>query len=469
MAEPGGGEIVVDPASPPTTPKRSSTRVVKPTSKVQNALQSFENATVRTTKKPAISASRLSSAVTETEQTDQSKKGRSNGDTGKAMLQKVLELLGQVNDEVKELKGKVSDQSDTIRELRRQIHESHMKTKGAQEELQNAREEFRTTTEELRTTKEELKSTKEELRATKGELRQVRDQLEVVNNAVISIQSSPQTSYADVARTPPLSQPSNVRTLSSMHTTPSSFSDTFQCTIDTTRVEEENRDKTGVGEIRQTIESEMRAKEGHETWRCAAVVKDARNTGRVKIICRDEAELQLVKEAAQKTVIPGARVMRDQLYPIKVDNANRTAVLDGEGNVLTGAAEALGAENNVSIAKISWLSNRDSGKAYGSMVIYVTKGSDAKRLLEGRYFDLAGESAYTNVFEPRVGPIQCFNCQEIGHKAFSCKKAQSCGRCAQQGHGHRQCQAVEPKCVLCGGPHDSLSLNCRVRKLCNDA
>ncbi|KAJ6437529.1 tyrosinase [Purpureocillium lavendulum] len=68
------------------------------------------------------------------------------------------------------------------------------------------------------------------------------------------------------------------------------------------------------------------------------------------------------------------------------------------------AAEALGAENGVSIAKMSWLSNKQSGKAYGSMVIYVTKGSDARRLLDGHYFDLAGESAITNVFEPRKGP-----------------------------------------------------------------
>lgn len=75
---------------------------------------------------------------------------------------------------------------------------------------------------------------------------------------------------------------------------------------------------------------------------------------------------------------------------VKVDNANRIAVLDEQGIVLPGAAEALGAEDNINIAKISWLSNRESGKAYGSMVVYVTKGSDAKRLLEGRYFDLAG-------------------------------------------------------------------------------
>lgn len=39
--------------------------------------------------------------------------------------------------------------------------------------------------------------------------------------------SSP--SYADVARTPPLSQPSNIRTLSTSNTTPTTFTDTLYC------------------------------------------------------------------------------------------------------------------------------------------------------------------------------------------------------------------------------------------------
>ncbi|KJZ70022.1 hypothetical protein HIM_10603 [Hirsutella minnesotensis 3608] len=145
----------------------------------------------------------------------------------------------------------------------------------------------------------------------------------------------------------------------------------------------------------------MRKSQSQASWKCAAVVKDARNPERIKVLCRDEAELKQVKEAAQKTVALGARVLRDQLFPVKVDNAKRTAVLDAEGNVLPGAAEALGAENNVTIAKITWLSNREKAKAYGSMVIYVTKESDAQRLLDSVWFDLAGESACTNVFERR--------------------------------------------------------------------
>jgi hypothetical protein len=162
-------------------------------------------------------------------------------------------------------------------------------------------------------------------------------------------------------------------------------------------------------------------------------------------------------------------VLRDQLYPVKVDNVNRTTILDQNGKVLPGAAEVLGKENEVHIAKIGWLSRRDTGRAYGSMVVYVTKGSEAARLLQDQYFHVAGESAYTRVFEPRYGPQKCYRCQEIGHKAYSCTQSQVCARCAQVGHHHSECQAVIPKCVTCGGPHESLSGNCGTRQSSWDA
>jgi hypothetical protein len=247
---------------------------------------------------------------------------------------------------------------------------------------------------------------------------QVREMTEQIQTQLSDLQaSSPSPSYAEVARTPPNSLPSNVRTLTSMGTTPSTMTDTLYCTIDTSRVGEEERSKAQPGAVRKAIEEEIRTVEGHANWRCAAVIRDARNTERIRVACRDEAELQRVKEAAQKTAAAGARVLRDQLYPVKVDNANRTAILDQEGKVLPGAAEVLGKENEVHIAKIGWLSRKDTGKAYGSMVVYVTKGSEAARLLQDQYFHVAGESAYTRVFEPRYGPQKCYRCQEMGHKA----------------------------------------------------
>ncbi|XP_044717878.1 reverse transcriptase [Hirsutella rhossiliensis] len=198
----------------------------------------------------------------------------------------------------------------------------------------------------------------------------------------VTLSSGTRATFADIARTLPASPPTSLSSVA-VPRKQQTASDPLHCTIDTSRVSESKKNNAQIGSIRQAIETEMRAMNGQETWRCAAVVRESRNADRVKIVCRDEAELQMVKEAAQKTAVEGSRVMRDQLYPVRVDNANRTAILDAEGNVLPGAIEALSAENRVTIGKISWLSKRESGKAYGSMVVYVTKKRDAERLLEG--------------------------------------------------------------------------------------
>jgi hypothetical protein len=274
-------------------------------------------------------------------------------------------------------------------------------------------------------------------------------------------QSSPNPSYADVARTPPGSRPSNLRTVSNQ-TTPSTFTDTLYCTVDVTNVEEAERDNASASKIRQSIEKEMREGDEGSGWRCVAVTRDPRHAARIRVTCRDESELARVKEVVEKTKAVGSRVLRDQWYPVKVDNACRTAVLDEHGELRTGAVEMLEKENEVRIAKISWLSRKDVQKAYGSMVVYVTKRADAARLLEGQYFIVDGESAFTRVFEPRRGPMQCFRCLSLGHKAVSCTKEQVCSRCAQPGHRHNDCQAEQPKCAICDRPHESPSRQCRI-------
>jgi hypothetical protein len=284
----------------------------------------------------------------------------------------------------------------------------------------------------------------------------------ILEKQLSSIQmSSPNPSYADVARTPPGSHPSNLRTLSNQ-TTPSTLTDTLYCTVDVSNVEEADRAAANAGNIRQEIEKGMREGGDGGGWRCVAVTRDPRNSARIRITCRDESELAHVREVAEKTKAVGSRVLRDQWYPIKVDNACRTAVLDENGEVRAGVTEMLEKENDVKIAKLSWLSRKDSPKAYGSIVVYVTKRADAARLLEGQYFDVDGESAFARVFEPRHGPMQCFKCLGLGHKAFSCTRPQLCSRCAQPGHRHSECQAGIPKCAVCSGPHDSSSRQCRV-------
>ncbi|KAJ0129311.1 hypothetical protein HZ326_27591 [Fusarium oxysporum f. sp. albedinis] len=151
---------------------------------------------------------------------------------------------------------------------------------------------------------------------------------------------------------------------------------------------------------------------------------------------------------------------------------NRTTVSDQEFNVLPGAMETLSHENGDQIAKVARLSRKVSPETYGSMVVYLTKNNDAKRLqwdaktsehqaylhtceyflhptvLQEHYFLVAGESTYTSVFEQITGPEQCYNCQGFDHKAFSCSKNRVCARCAAESHHHSECQAQIPKCAL---------------------
>jgi hypothetical protein len=320
---------------------------------------------------------------------------------------------------------------------------------------------------ELKRSNEEVKASNVELIAelveVKAQLAEAKAQLAEI---AVTTRGSPQQSYASVlARATDLSFPASQPAAANA----SRAADKLYCTIDTSKVEEEDKSKAQLGAIRKAIEEEIRTIEGQEHWRCVAVIKDARNYDRIRVTCRDEAELQRVKKAAEKTAVTGVRVLRDQLYPVKVDNANRTAILDQDGKVLPGAAEVLGKENDVHIAKIGWLSRKDTGKAYGSMVVYVTKGSEAARLLQDQYFHVAGESAYAGIFERRYGPQLCYRCQELGHKAYSCTKPQVCAKCAQVGHHHSECQVVIPKCVLCGGPHESFSRNCGVLHNSQDA
>jgi hypothetical protein len=110
---------------------------------------------------------------------------------------------------------------------------------------------------------------------------------------------------------------------------------------------------------------------------------------------------------------------------------------------------------------MTWLSSKEAAKPYGSMVVYLTKGADARRLLAEGYFHVGGESGTTSIFEYRPRPMQCYNCQEIGHKAFQCIKILKCAKCATEGYHRSRYDQAALKCVPYGGPHESYSKNCR--------
>ncbi|EWZ77551.1 hypothetical protein FOXG_17275 [Fusarium oxysporum f. sp. lycopersici 4287] len=239
------------------------------------------------------------------------------------------------------------------------------------------------------------------------EIKHIHQKLDIIARRAVtgSAQTNPRRSFADIARVLPteglnggVRRPEPVSPPAPPLSSPGE--DLF-CMIDISGAGDDDSDKAQIGQVRQAIEAAVRAKKESERWRCAAVVRGARNANIIKVICRDVVvELHMVRQAVLETDIPGAKLLRERLYPVKINGANRSAVLDSNQNFLAGVTEAFGQENEVTIAKMNWLSDKGNGKAYGSMVVYVTKENDARRLLEDKYFHLGGESARTSVFEP---------------------------------------------------------------------
>ena len=164
--------------------------------------------------------------------------------------------------------------------------------------------------------------------------------------------------------------------------------------------------------VRKRIEDEVQKGED-KTFKCRAITRDNRTKQRLRILCRGEEELDMIKRAATATVMEGARVLRDQLYPVKINNVRTDAILQPNGLIKEDALATLNDSNNTQLAKLSWLSSRHVRKAYGSMVVFFTRKSEAARFLRDGFFTVGGESAYAHVFEPNTGPPRCYNCQGL--------------------------------------------------------
>ena len=90
--------------------------------------------------------------------------------------------------------------------------------------------------------------------------------------------------------------------------------------MDVSRVPEEHNGEATPVVIRKLVENEMRAPGDQPGWRCVAVTRDGGNTNRLRIVGRNKEEVKKIKDIVEAKKAPGARVLRDQLYPVKVDN-----------------------------------------------------------------------------------------------------------------------------------------------------
>jgi hypothetical protein len=60
----------------------------------------------------------------------------------------------------------------------------------------------------------------------------------------------------------------------------------------------------------------------------------------------------MIKRVLEANLPPGAHVLRDEYYQIKVDGVSRHAILDDTGNNLPGVNGILSKENETEVVKI---------------------------------------------------------------------------------------------------------------------
>jgi hypothetical protein len=122
-------------------------------------------------------------------------------------------------------------------------------------------------------------------------------------------------------------------------------------------------------------------------------------------------------------------------------------------------------ENNLEsrgfgIEEIVWLKKKDSPLgAAASLGIWFDSAEAAEwAIQDGMLFGLR----YVGSIEPyKRKERRCFNCQGLGHKAWSCKERQRCGHYAAE-HNKRDCPpGSTARCVDCNRNHPTGAKECQ--------
>lgn len=110
-----GTEIVLEPDAPFSTPTKRSGRVARPSTKVRDTARQLDD-TAKETRRITRNATQAASIETEIDRPTEPTKNSGSSD-GRAMLQKVLELLAESRAETKWLREAFMEQKSFIENL----------------------------------------------------------------------------------------------------------------------------------------------------------------------------------------------------------------------------------------------------------------------------------------------------------------------------------------------------------------
>lgn len=192
-----------------------------------------------------------------------------------------------------------------------------------------------------------------------------------------------------------------------------------------------------LADLRSQFDQALRKYESTKSVKCCG---QQWNKHRVRFFLEKPQDEETVREYQEWLLdFPEARLCRKRWYPVKVNRANKSALLDDQGVLLEDAASLISKENSINVARMRWLS-KENGKQYGSAVIYLANKKDAESILWQGMIEIGHETAFTAIFEIRTRGC-CFNCQEYGHEMHACQNETRCRKCGDLGHGGKDCKA----------------------------
>lgn len=203
-----------------------------------------------------------------------------------------------------------------------------------------------------------------------------------------------------------------------------------------------------------TINNELSKDQNTKQVQVEGVKSTPGNSLKVFVNSEEDARV-LQQNQAWLEKLQGARLGQEPWYPIKIDDVRKIDVFEN-GELREDFKDMFQQENEAQAQRISWLSGP---KPYGSMIAYLSKASDASRLLHRKMVQIRGEVSFTSEYQYQQRPMRCRNCQKYGHKEARCKNQTVCGRCAGS-HKVIECTVAERKCGACGGGHEASYSGC---------
>jgi hypothetical protein len=108
---------------------------------------------------------------------------------------------------------------------------------------------------------------------------------------------------------------------------------------------------------------------------------------------------------------------------------------------------------------VHWLS-KPLEKAAGSMAVYLDSQEVAQWVIREGIFLIGANAMYLASFVSQEHPIQCYHCNQYGHKQSKCSAENpGCGKCVEA-HKTINCPGTAPdKCITCKGAHKVVDLS----------